>query len=308
MKAIREAEKSMSSAWRRGLRSGLWTEMESAVAASLLEAYGRGRGLFLPESNDMGDMTAFFERARAMVHRVAVESEGRRNRVSDLYGGMMLEAIYLLFFDEDDPAAWRPIARGVPASVAARARRAGVTMETARTAHEIVTGDADARVLVRTLPSRSENVALDEVRRAVNMGIVSSALGEMPAATGGGSAADAAGVGAAPAEYEPRYPLWEISEMMDERTRGNPSGIYRDDGFHWQVNGYVNTMAEIVRQGCVPPCGKNCRAVLRPVSWRKAERLGLVSGSGIDYAALRAYNGARQGYIDRGQYPDRGFR
>jgi hypothetical protein len=95
---------------------------------------------------------------------------------------------------------------------------------------------------------------------------------------------------------------------MDSRTRGNPTGIYRDDGFHWQVDGYIATMEDIVRQDCVPPCGHNCRAQLVPVPWSRAERLGLVSGGTVDWSALRDYNAARQTYIDKGLYPDPGFR
>lgn len=302
MSAMARAERSMSLAWRRGLRTAGWEAMERDVAASLLESYNRGRGLYLPESTDMSDLTRFFESARAMTHRAVVENSARREKIADYYGFPTLEVLFLLFFDEDDEGAFRPLERGVPASVARRARRAGVDAGTARRAHEIVTRDPDARRLVRTDPMRSEAVALDEARRALNLGIASSAVGEARNAA-------AAAEGGAPAWFEPRYPLWEIREVMDERTRGNPRGIYADDGFHWQVNGYVNTMAEIVRQGCVPPCGRNCRARLAPVSWAEAERLGLVNADGsLDFAAVRAYNGERQGYIDRGQYPDPRFR
>ena len=43
------------------------------------------------------------------------------------------------------------------------------------------------------------------------------------------------------------------------------------------------------------------------VSWPDAERLGIATDGIIDYKALESYNGARQGYIDRGEYPDPGF-
>lgn len=107
---------------------------------------------------------------------------------------------------------------------------------------------------------------------------------------------------------EVTYPLWEIREIMDRRTRGNPNGDF-PEGSHWQVNGYISTMEEIVRQDCVPPCGWNCRAALVPVGFERARRLGLLRDDDrIDWEALRLYNQTRQPYIDNGLYPDRGFR
>lgn len=301
MRQLKAVEAEMSSAWRIGMRDGDWTGMESGVRSALVDAYWAGRRLHYPTASEPIDSTRFIESARAMVHRATVEAGPLREKVADYYGYTMLATLFLLFFDEEDAGVFEPLERGIPSRTARRAARSGVTLEMARRAHEVMTRDSDIRTLVRTVPMRSEAVALDEARRSFNLGIAESALGEQR------NSASRMEPGK-PATYEASYPLWRISEVMDDRTRGNPNGRYRHDGFHWQVNGYINTMSEIVRQGCVPPCGRNCRAVLKPVSWKAAELLGLVGADGaLDYAAIREYNGIRQSYIDRGLYPDRAF-
>jgi len=292
MLRMSEAERRMSRAWRLGHRTGDWIRMESEVQGAMVGAFQSGRSAFRASAPPMmSDMTPIFERARALSHRTMVESSVRREAIAEGYGFTMLATLFLLFFDEDDEGVFRPLVRGIPSATARKARAGGVSMEMARRAHEIVANDADAKTLVRTIPMRSELVALDEVRRALNLGIADGAVSER-VSTG-----------------ETDHPLWQISEMMDRRTRGNPHGDFPDGGFHWQVNGYINTIDEIVRQGCVPPCGRNCRAVLRPVSWKRAESLGLIGADGlVDRAAVRQWNGDRQGYIDRGLYPDPIFR
>lgn len=103
-------------------------------------------------------------------------------------------------------------------------------------------------------------------------------------------------------------PLQQIDEIRDRRTRGNPGGLYPDGGPHFQMDGYINTIDEIERQGLQPPNGHQCRARLRPVSIPRARRLGLVDDQGQPLPdAIKTYNGARQGIIDRGEYPDEGF-
>jgi hypothetical protein len=301
LKALRSVEKSMSDAWRGSMRSQeLWT-LETGVTDSLLKAFDRGRMLYwrrgaLPAA----DPSPFVSRGKAIANRAVVESAGKREKIAEYYGYTMLATLFLLFFDEEDSGAFRPLARGIPSSIARRAARSGVAPEMARRAQEIVANDPDVRLVVRTLPRVLENQALDEARRAFNLGIVDGTRAEMRLDRSEGPSA--------PAHYETDYPLWRIKEVMDNRTRGNPLGLYPHDGHHWQVNGYVNVMEEIVRQGCVPPCGRNCRAILVPVGWREAGRLGLITADGdVDRAAVRAYNGDRQGYIDRGQYPDARF-
>lgn len=92
-------------------------------------------------------------------------------------------------------------------------------------------------------------------------------------------------------------PLVMIVEMQDPRSRDH----------HAAMNGYIHTVEEFDRRQLSPPNGYNCRGTVRTVSWTEAERLGLVDNDQIDFDALKRYNGNRQGYIDRGEYPDPGF-
>lgn len=104
-------------------------------------------------------------------------------------------------------------------------------------------------------------------------------------------------------------PLIEINEIRDLRTRGNPNGLYPDRGKHFQMHGYTNTPAEIDRQGLRPPAGHNCRGGLRNVGLAEAMSRGLCDDDGnVLPEAVRRYNGERQAIVDRGEYPDPGFR
>jgi hypothetical protein len=109
-------------------------------------------------------------------------------------------------------------------------------------------------------------------------------------------------------------PLSMILEVRDRRTRGAPGGTYRgkgsaNPGYHYQMHGYINTIEELRRLDLVPPNGYNCRGQLRGVPTNEARRLGLLDAEGkINVAAVREYNGERQSIVDRGLYPDPGFR
>ena len=93
-------------------------------------------------------------------------------------------------------------------------------------------------------------------------------------------------------------PLAMIVEIQDPRSRDH----------HAAMDGYINTVEYFDRFQIAPPNGFNCRGTVRVVSWTEAENLGLVGDDGeIDWKALERYNGNRQGYIDRGEYPDPGF-
>lgn len=300
MRQMAASEREMAAAWKRGLSRRRWEAMATEVGDALVSSYSRGRLMYMGEGEPLADMAVLHERARIMTMRAAAQVEPIERAVAYRHGDEMVAMIFLLFFDEDDDNL-RPIARGVPAAISRRAARFDVPIATARTAHTILARDADAMALVRTIPRRSVLPALDESRRALNLGIAEAGLTRIRSE----SATDVGIDGG----FAPQFPLWEIRELMDRRTRGNPSGDFPHDGFHWQVSGYINTMSEIIRQGCVPPCGRNCRASLFPVSMRRARELGIVDATGaIDYAGLRNYNGERQGYIDRGQYPDPRFR
>jgi len=62
-------------------------------------------------------------------------------------------------------------------------------------------------------------------------------------------------------------------------------------------------------QGLVPPNGFNCRGSLEPVTFDEAKRMGFIrKDETLDRAALARYNATRQRIIDRGDYPDPGFK
>ena len=92
-------------------------------------------------------------------------------------------------------------------------------------------------------------------------------------------------------------PLGMIVEIQDPRSRPH----------HAVMDGYVNTVEVIDQLQLRPPNGFNCRGTVRSVSWTEAETLGLVKDGEVDWDALSRYNGKRQGFIDRGEYPDPGF-
>lgn len=93
-------------------------------------------------------------------------------------------------------------------------------------------------------------------------------------------------------------PLAMIVEIEDRRTRP----------VHAEMNGYINTIQEIDRQGIRPPAGHNCRGGIRGVTGIEAERLGLLTNGRPDPNKILRYNGSRQALIDSGRYPDPGFR
>ena len=88
-----------------------------------------------------------------------------------------------------------------------------------------------------------------------------------------------------------------IVEIDDPRSRDH----------HAAMDGYINFVEYIDQLQLRPPNGYNCRGTVRVVSWTEAKRLGLVDNDQVDSEALKRYNGDRQGYIDRGEYPDPGF-
>lgn len=103
-------------------------------------------------------------------------------------------------------------------------------------------------------------------------------------------------------------PMVMLLEIRDRRTRGNPAGLYPDAGPHFQMHGYINTMAYFEDKGIVPPNGHQCRGSIRAVTLSEGRRLGIINDDNtIDTAALARYNGPRQKMIDSGVYPDRGF-
>jgi hypothetical protein len=273
--------------------------MSAEVGQVLVDSHRRGAGMYMTVPESSFDPFAYRRRADEMVSRASQEVDSRYRGIASVHGDEMTAILYLLFLDADADDA-RRIDRGLPARIARLAAYHGVPRSQARRAHEIVSEDDAARDLLLSVPSRSRLFARTEARRALNLGVVDAALSEGRDP----SLADPV----RPFERETTYPLWEIREIMDHRTRGNPNGDF-PEGSHWQVNGYIETMERIVAQNCVPPCGWNCRAALVPVAEARAGRLGLLREDGtVDRAALEAYNSARQPYIDARLYPDPGFR
>jgi hypothetical protein len=300
VREMNQVDAMMDRAWKRGLSSRNWTVMRSSVLRALEGSFIIGSTKFIPEQVSSFDVGMFRQRADEMVARAATTFSQKYSEVDRNHGADMTAILYLLFFDEDDDVM-RRVARGVPARIARRSAYFDIPMASARRAQEIVSSDDAARDLVSTFPTRSSLVAQTEARRAMNLGIADSAVME-------GRSLLPSMDPTRPATREVSYPLWEIREIMDRRTRGNPAGDF-PDGSHWQVNGYINTIEEIVRQDLIPPCGWNCRASLFPVTFSKATRLGLTDEDGNVLAErIAEYNSARQPYIDRGLYPDPGFR
>lgn len=101
--------------------------------------------------------------------------------------------------------------------------------------------------------------------------------------------------------------LLQLHEIRDDRTRGAPGTD--NPGHHWQMDGFVERPDHPIWATIMPPNGYQCRAYISPLTWRKAESMGLA-----DYAtkqrkqeAIDAYNGERWRIINRGEYPDDGF-
>ncbi len=300
MREMKQVDAMMDRAWKRGLSSRNWSVMRSSVQRALEGSFIIGSTKFVPEQVSSFDMGMFRQRADEMVARAATTFSQKYSAVDRSHGADMTAILYLLFFDEDGDVM-RRVTRGVPARIARRAAYFDIPMASARRAQEIVSTDDSARDLVSTFPSRSSAVAQTEARRALNIGIADSAVME-------GRTMIPSMDPTRPAVREVSYPLWEIREVMDRRTRGNPAGDY-PDGSHWQVNGYINTIEEIVRQDLIPPCGWNCRAGLVPVTFDRAAKLGLTDGDGNPVESkIAEYNAKRQPYIDNGLYPDPGFR
>lgn len=104
--------------------------------------------------------------------------------------------------------------------------------------------------------------------------------------------------------------LLMLDEVHDKRTRGNPSGLYPDASPHFQMDRFVAAPHDPVWNVIRPPNGYNCRASISPVTWERAEEMGLADAENkrLFLQRIQAYNGKRLEYIASGEYPDKGFR
>ena len=93
-------------------------------------------------------------------------------------------------------------------------------------------------------------------------------------------------------------PLLQWSAVRDTRTRPT----------HAAMSGYIGTIDDFDRQHMGPPASFNCRCSRIPMPVSVAMDRGFVNPDGtINREAIDAHNGARQGLIDSGAFPDPGF-
>lgn len=191
----------------------------------------------------------------------------------------------------------------------------GATSAQARRIQELIA----KAIETRTTPKGLKTGALSKIiRRAQVEGIIglTSARMETVYRTNVAAAFNDATVDAmSGAAVQTWAPLLRLVEIHDRRTRGAPGGVYRkkgqskNPGRHWEMDGYIATVEDFRRQGLVPPNGFNCRGSLEPVTYDEARDMGLVKRDGtLDRRSLDRYNARRQQIIDRGEYPDPGFK
>jgi SPP1 gp7 family putative phage head morphogenesis protein len=93
-------------------------------------------------------------------------------------------------------------------------------------------------------------------------------------------------------------PLMQFSATKDNRTRDT----------HREMHGFVATVDQIDAMGIPTPIGFNCRCSWNPVPIAVAVSKGWCDEDGNPlYKSIRTHNGSRQGLIDKGLVPDRGF-
>ena len=100
--------------------------------------------------------------------------------------------------------------------------------------------------------------------------------------------------------------LLELNEIRDRRTRGAPGGRYK--GFHWQMDGFVETPDHPVWNVITPPNGYQCRATVSPMTWLQARRRGFADEhKALNREAIDRHNGEKWAILRSGRYPDAGF-
>lgn len=99
--------------------------------------------------------------------------------------------------------------------------------------------------------------------------------------------------------------LTQLNEIHDRRTRGAPGTD--NPGFHWQMDGFVESPDHPIWHRITPPCGFQCRGTVSPISWATAERMGLARAGQLIQSALDRRNAAKWAIIEAKQYPDPGF-
>lgn len=107
------------------------------------------------------------------------------------------------------------------------------------------------------------------------------------------------------------FPVYQLDEIRDLRTRGNPRGRDPDGGFHWQMDGFVAYSDDPIWRRIWPPNGWNCRATVTGLTVEQAASKGYVAADGsIDAEHRRRVEAAgrrQRAIVERGDYPDPGF-
>ena len=104
--------------------------------------------------------------------------------------------------------------------------------------------------------------------------------------------------------------FYMLSEARDNRTRGNPRGLYPypKHSPHYQMDEFIERPNHPIWQRIWPPNGYQCRASISPVSWTTAIRRGWASDNRERVqSAVDTHNGIRWTYLGNGEYPDPGF-
>ena len=191
----------------------------------------------------------------------------------------------------------------------------GATIAQAEEVKRLVSVSIENKVVARKL----NTARLSEfIRRAEVEGIIgaTSARLETVYRTNVASAFNEATVDSMSGSDVARWaPLLQLVEIHDRRTRGAPDGEYspkgggKNPGFHWHMDGYIDTADGFRSSGLTPPNGYNCRGSLVPVTHDEAVEQGWVSQNGsLNRAAITRHNHRMQEIIDRGDYPDKGFK
>lgn len=104
------------------------------------------------------------------------------------------------------------------------------------------------------------------------------------------------------------FPVYQIQEVHDSRTRGNPTGIYADKGKHWQMDGFAAAADDPIWDSIWPPNGWNCRGIVRGIPIGECIRRGWADDAGaVDTQKLESLFRNQRKIVADGLYPDPGF-
>lgn len=109
-------------------------------------------------------------------------------------------------------------------------------------------------------------------------------------------------------EMQSETALWCLREVRDNRTCGNPDGLYPRAGPHFLMNGFLERPDHPVWAIIWPPNGLRCRASISPMPWSEAIAAGFATKNRkLIRSAINKWNGKRWRLIKSGRYPDPGY-